>query len=1181
MNKPTIISKYGRNSFLLSCLLAVILYSCDSSSPNTEVPLEPISIVASIETIDIGRLPIYPISFERKGALKYSEDVPMVASKRVKANQNKVVRVKPTRLTGPSLGQAYPINKSVHAAKRELLELKYPEPQEALAPVFKDNASYNIKYFDQEQGLNTSYVSALMEDKRGNIWLGSFNGGTSMYTGAAFYHFTKQNGMPSDYIMDIEEDLDGNIWFACEAGGIAVFDGQNLHKIIPEGIDEVIATDLAVTENGAMLVTTARNGVLIIENEQVVQLQIEFEGIVPYLVDGMIAKSGKIWLGSQGDGLFVIENDSWYHIEDLHSATLTNVWDIYEDEEGHVWLATDNEGIIIFDNSAFWQYSTNTGLPTNNYLSLFQDREGFMWLGSFGEGVTRVEKNYFVHFSEKEGLSLDYIWEMMEDAQGNILFGTDGGGLSRFENENFFNHTEETGLSSNFVFAIEELEDVLWFGSFDNGLTTYSDGYYEHYNKASGFFTDIILDLLRTDENKMWIASGVNGLAVASEEDFRIIQNVQLKGEGINTMCQDTEGNVWVGQRSGGIYRITDDVLLELQMPESMHPFEVSKIVEGDNGIIWISSINKGLIKIDGDSLIHFGASAGLKTNKILTLSYDQKDGLYIGTGGEGLFQLQDNELTAFTGLSNPYIWSIIKNRDGRLWVGSEKGMNVMEKEMIYILRKSDGFSSDGFYQNSAFLDSSNKLWFGGDKSLVEVLNDRPFYDRSKADHRVQIHRVDINGDYVDFRNAEDISKKGMAEFLNVPKELSLPYTSNHVTFHYGARNHHGSRKITYSYRVDGFNSKWSKPVIDTKVDLRNFEGGSYVFEVKALNVEGQWSEITSFPFEVASPPWRTPLAYMLYALVLTLALYFSVRWRFRSLHQNQFVLEDRVKKATNQLANSNKSLTRSNAELKDKTHLLEAAIQNLNATQSHLIQSEKMASLGTLSSGIAHEINNSLNFIKGGVFGLTQHFEDYPDQLDEDLNALIGSTNEGLDRATRIVKSLSYFNRSADGNKMDCNVNELLTDCLWMLYNRTKHRIVIINEIADEPMYVLAQSGKLYQALLNIISNAEEAIIKEGLITLSSEKTDEVILIIIQDNGVGISHKNLPKISDPFFTTKSSSHSTGLGLTVAYNIIKEYGGEITFESTVGEGTLVKISLPISSDDDLNQATVSHLEKYS
>ncbi len=259
----------------------------------------------------------------------------------------------------------------------------------------------------------------------------------------------------------------------------------------------------------------------------------------------------------------------------------------------------------------------------------------------------------------------------------------------------------------------------------------------------------------------------------------------------------------------------------------------------------------------------------------------------------------------------------------------------------------------------------------------------------------------------------------------------------------------------------------------------------------------------------------------------------------------------------------ANVKLTELNKKVNQQKDSLQETLDKLQTTQTQLFQAEKMASLGVLSAGVGHEINNPLNFIKGGIEGLNQHIKEDCISDKSDIKRFLEIVNEGVNRASSIVNSLAHFSRESTTLDEECDIHAILDNCLLLLQNRLKHKVKVVKDYTKEPMKRPGNQGRLHQAFINILTNAEQAICGNGEIQIRTERVDHQIKITIKDNGAGIECGHLEKIMDPFFTTKAPGEGTGLGLSITYNIVEEHNGEINVQSKVGQGSSFSVTLPV------------------
>lgn len=265
-------------------------------------------------------------------------------------------------------------------------------------------------------------------------------------------------------------------------------------------------------------------------------------------------------------------------------------------------------------------------------------------------------------------------------------------------------------------------------------------------------------------------------------------------------------------------------------------------------------------------------------------------------------------------------------------------------------------------------------------------------------------------------------------------------------------------------------------------------------------------------------------------------------------------------------LEERNKQLELLNEELNSQRDNLEDTLDMVRTMQNQLIQSEKMASIGILASGVAHELNNPLNYIFGGATGIKRNLAEYSsDNINEEMDFFIDSIFEGVNKATAIVKGLSYYIKRGSRAREKVDIHGTLSSILIVLNSLTFDRISIKTYFTDQVFAIYGNTADLHQAFMGILLNAIQAIERKGEITISTQKEDSMLCIVISDTGIGINPETLTKVFDPFYTTKAPGEGTGLGLTVAYNVVNEHQGSIKIDSEPKKGSVVTVRLPLSN----------------
>ncbi|MFN2439309.1 MAG: ATP-binding protein, partial [Chitinophagaceae bacterium] len=400
--------------------------------------------------------------------------------------------------------------------------------------------------------------------------------------------------------------------------------------------------------------------------------------------------------------------------------------------------------------------------------------------------------------------------------------------------------------------------------------------------------------------------------------------------------------------------------------------------------------------------------------------------------------------------------------------------------------------------------------------------------------------------------------------------EIRLKHNQNNFSFDFVGMHYSSPDDNRLFYMLENLDNTWRKAGSQKIAYYYNVPPGQYVFRVKAANSDGVWAE-KSIAIFISSPWWQTWWAFLLYLIALGSIIWILVRFRSRRLKSENVRLEKKVD---------------------ERTRRLKQSLEELKQTQNQLIQKEKMASLGELTAGIAHEIKNPLNFVNNFSEVNVELIDELEKELKEnrreeaaeiaaDLKANLNKITYHGKRADAIVKGMLQHSRTSTGEKEPTDINELADEYLRLSYHGLRAKDKTFNveiktdfETSLEKINIIPQ--EIGRVLLNLFTNAFYAVnekkkspqpLKGGIeyepvVAVTTKKLGNKIEIKIRDNGNGISQKILDKIFQPFFTTKPTGQGTGLGLSMSYDIIKAHGGELKVETKEGEGAEFIIQLP-------------------
>jgi signal transduction histidine kinase len=398
-------------------------------------------------------------------------------------------------------------------------------------------------------------------------------------------------------------------------------------------------------------------------------------------------------------------------------------------------------------------------------------------------------------------------------------------------------------------------------------------------------------------------------------------------------------------------------------------------------------------------------------------------------------------------------------------------------------------------------------------------------------------------------------------------EEIELTHDQNVFSFDFFAIDFISPGDEKYLFMLENYDDEWHDIGSDHRASFFNIPPGIYNFRVKAVSGDGSAVE-KSIRIIISPPWWKTWWAYLIYAVLAIVTGYLIYKYQ-----KTYIVKRERQRTQEKELAQAKE---------------IEKAYNELKTTQQQLIQSEKMASLGELTAGIAHEIQNPLNFVNNFSDVNTELVDELKNELAtgnmqsaieiaDNIKENEQKINHHGKRADAIVKGMLQHSRSNSGQKELTDINALADEYLRLAYHglRAKDKSFNANfktDFDDTIGKVNIIPQEMGRVVLNLINNAFYAVDEkkkntgngyEPTVSVTTKRSNGKVEIKVSDNGNGIPQKVLDKIFQPFFTTKPTGQGTGLGLSLSYDIVKAHGGELRVETREREGSIFIIELPI------------------
>lgn len=1077
-----------------------------------------------------------------------------------------------------------------------------------------------MELYDQSNGLRDLGVWQMIEDGEGYLWVSSGGGLVVSEKPLNDYEIGKKvrftplfNGtlLTRDAVIRNQQlavDNTGRIWVGTSEKGIIRY---HINKEATITVDTI---------------STAITGKDLLEVNSL--LAADDGSVIAGLEGGILAEFNddlpRIFHGAEGEA----ENE--------------NFNSLHQDSEKGIWAYRQDGRILYFRFSTASPETVLAGLPSNitNTTSL---KDGTILAGNEA-GITRIDqktREITSTYSRASGLLSNNVYHILEDQEGNVWIAQSGGvSKLRFNFSAFENFTARSIAGEKPVLPSGKVNTVVvptsgnnpcrfWAGTMGGAACIDIYGNSRYVTQADGLTGDWVNGLSIDEKGRVWIAT-TQGLSVivfnkelVIEEAFDL-RSINIFGseaflfslwdspgfvasESFKIENKDTgtsSASLWFPGKNS-LYTFTNEQVFEFGPRQGLPTAVYQSVAMDEEGHLWVGTLDRGLyrstVKINADNLDEIANSEekvfeqtwamdkGAPTNNIEKLLL-HKDKLWVGTQ-LGLFVLDPgttkilNHIDRTKGLpADNAISFALSPVTGNFWVGTNLGLAEVDPEdgkVLNVVTRQDGLvDNEVWLYGSVKVDNTGNVYFGTSNglSVYHPEKDRP----NKVPPKLQL----------------------------VSAEISYKSDSrNEVNFEYTALSFANVANVTYRTRLVGYENNWSPATTAKQLRYTNLPAylwpKEYTLEVMAENESGlEAVEPLRYKFVVEPVWWLQWWTFVLYLTLILLLIFTADRVQRRRLikrERNHARLREAELQAETATARSNAAESqalalRAENEKKalelEKVRELEKAYNELKTTQKQLIQAEKMASLGRLATGVAHEIKNPLNFINNFAelsVDLVEELEEVRKSGNEeeimmllhDLKQNTTKIEEHGKRADSIVRSMMQHARGGKPIFELFDINDLIEKYTDLAYQGKRNQYpgftATIEKDLDPYIGEIRVVGQeVGQVLLNVIGNSLDAVLTkkkqigssyEPVVKITTRKTKNLVEVVIEDNGPGIPEEITEKIFEPFFTTKPTGEGTGLGLSLSYNIITHgHGGSLRLVNKDGEGAVFIISLPILKD---------------
>lgn len=965
--------------------------------------------------------------------------------------------------------------------------------------------------------------------------------------------------LPPAKVINILRDSRGHFWFIMEATGLYKYDpithktsrlyqatGAGATQVTPVSLAEDTRGDLWVVFNdGHIEKIDGRNGTVVFKTEALAQAM-KYERLNYSL---FIDAENELWLyvPNSMHGVFQFSPASGilqHNKEESGAFRLNNnlVMGLLQDNKGNIWVCTDHGGINVLNkkNHTTRYLMTNDddpkSLSQNSTTTAYKDKAGILWVGTYKQGVNYYRERtvsfpLFTHQpSDPQSLPYNDVNKFIEDVSGNLWIGTNGGGLIYYDrNRKTFrqflhNPRDANSISNNVIVSLcIDHQQRLWIGTYFGGLDCYDGKKFTHYRH-----TDNPNSL---SDNRVW------------------------------EIFEDSRKELWIGTLNGGLERFDRQKNIfhhyTFGQPGSISANYIAALVEDKSGRLWIGTANgvDVLLRRSNlpDSFVHYfnapGDASSLSNNNVITILRDKKENIWVGTrDGLNLFDHRKNAFQVFRredGLPDNTVQTMLEDDEGALWISTPNGiahitLQYDEAKNRYTLQSHrydelDGLQGTAFNENAAYKTSKGELIFGGANGFnifhpAAIVPDKQSSPMAFTDLRIFNKSIGI-GEKLDGRVV-------LSQSIAQTENITLRYNENVLSIEFAALSFSNAEKNKYAYKLDGFNEDWTTTDGRMRVaTYTNLDPGDYVFRVKSATNNDVWNkEELSLHIKILPPFWKTPWAYVLYALALGGILWFS-RHMILQRARIRFQMEQ----------------------------------QRKEAQRMHELDMMKIR----FFTNVSHEFRTPLSLILTPVEKMIQQSEDEGQQkqyrlIHRNARRLLNLVNQLLDFRKMEVQELRLNTAKGDIIKFTKDITYSFTDIA------DKKNIRFNFYTIPDSLITSFDHDKLERILFNLVSNAFKFTPEHGSVTVALHSEEKEpgkpwLAIQVKDTGIGIPKEKQEQIFERFFQHDIPgsivNQGSGIGLSITKEFVKLHNGYITVDSEPEKGSCFTVWLPVQIID--------------